>query len=275
MSLKSLPTRRINTRKSAGGKILRAVTGRRKRQRVAAATARPGDFDDHSEEDSGTRISRVLTIIFLIHILAIGAIFFHQLHLKDRLVGTPPATTADASPTSPPPPPADPLPRLSTGEAPYIVARGDNYARIATALDVDEADLRRANDNVEIRPGLLLKIPPRRIIAAEPPELATHRNSTPEASQNTTTSNPATDGLVEAIDPSDRSPQLVRPNIPRATPVNGAAATAGNARTHTVKAGETIWRISNQYKVDQDALMRANNITDPRRIQPGMKLVIP
>jgi LysM repeat protein len=275
MSLKSLPTKRINTRKyPVGGKILRAVTGRRKRQRVAATTARAGDFDDHSEEDSGTRISRVLTIIFLIHILAIGAIFFHQLHLKERLDGNPPAATAESTSSSPPPP-ADPLPRLSTGEAPYIVARGDNYARIATALDVDEADLRRANDNVEIRPGLLLKIPPKRIIAAEPPELATRRNNTPAESQNSAASNPATDGLVEAIDPSDRSPQLVRPNVPRATPVNDPAAASGGTRTHTVKAGETIWRISNQYKVDQEAIMRANNITDPRRIQPGMKLVIP
>ena len=36
----------------------------------------------------------------------------------------------------------DDLPRLSTGEKPYIVRTGDNYARIAAAEGVEEGDLR-------------------------------------------------------------------------------------------------------------------------------------
>jgi len=265
MKTKSLSVKRANVRQNPLTRTLRAVTGRSKRQRVSASTARSDDFDADSEVDASSRISRVLTIIFIIHVLAIGAIFFHQMHLKNRLAES---SGADPSATAASAAPAQNLPQFSTGDSSYVVAHGDNYARIAAAQGVDEADLRRANDNVDIHPGLVVKIPPRRITAVEPPEVADRRNPAPAA---TPSPNPATDGLVPATDPSARDPQLVRPNIPRAQPV----ASPSSGRTHTVQAGETIWRIANQYRVDQDALMRANNITDPRRVQVGMKLIIP
>ena len=256
-----LSTKRRNTKKHPLTRSLRAVTSRRKKQRVAATAdyGANGGFDDY-HEDSGPRIGRVLVIIFLIHIVAIGLIYIHQVYLKNNL---PSATAAETSPAAET---TSAAPRLSTGDQPYIVERGDNYARIAAAHDVEEADLRRANDNTEIRPGLLLKIPPRRITAAEPPAVAAIRNpaaATTTPSENTQPpANPATAGLIAANDPADRTA-----NAPRATPVG--------TRTHKIQPGETIWRISQQYNVNQDTLMKLNNITDPRRIQVGQTLKIP
>jgi LysM repeat protein len=262
-----LSTRRHNTKKHPVGLSLRAVTQRRKKQRVAA-TASHGDFDYDDDYDSGSRITRVLTIIFFIHVVAIGLIFVHHYYLKRGLpagaVAHQAAVTAPAAEGAPAA--SEPSARrLSTGDAPYIVARGDNYARIATAHEVSEADLRAANDNAEIRPGLLLKIPPKRIVAIEPPEVAAIRNPAATAPE----ADAATDGLIAVIDPADRTAAATQPAIPRATPV------AGSGRVHVVQAGETIWRISQQYNVNQDALMKANNITDPRRIRAGQQLQIP
>jgi LysM repeat protein len=42
-----------------------------------------------------------------------------------------------------------------------------------------------------------------------------------------------------------------------------------------VQPGDSIWRIANRNKVSQDALMRANGISDARKMKTGMKLVIP
>jgi len=44
---------------------------------------------------------------------------------------------------------------------------------------------------------------------------------------------------------------------------------------HIVINGDTIFSLSRTYRVSQEELMRRNNITDPSRIQIGMRLVIP
>ncbi len=234
-------------------KRLSAVTGNRK-QRVAASAASTSELD---ADDGSSKISRALTIIFLIHIVAIGLIFVH----KEFLDGRGSAVPEKAAKAEVVPPRLD-LPRLSTGEKRYIVQQGDNYARIAAAVGVDEGDLRLINKHADIESGLLLKIPPKRIVAVEPPEVvAIRERSAPDRSG----------GLVEAIDVSD-APRalLIRPTVSRdKTP----AAVSG--KTYTVQSGDSVWRIANKFKVNQDALMKANGIADPRKIKPGMSLAIP
>lgn len=46
-------------------------------------------------------------------------------------------------------------------------------------------------------------------------------------------------------------------------------------KTHTLESGETLYRLSIIYGVSVDALQKANNITDPGKLQIGQKLVIP
>ena len=66
--------------------------------------------------------------------------------------------------------------------------------------------------------------------------------------------------------------------------VSGSAAPAADAssqarageRLHTVQPGDTVWALGvKRYHVDPDDILRLNNITDPRRLQPGMQLRIP
>ena len=156
MKPQTLPTKR---RPVPNGffKRLRAVTGNR-RQRVAAAAA-AGDME---MEDGSSKISRALTIIFLIHIVAIGLIFVHQKFLDGRAPDEIETTTKNhdgpvvinASVTQ-----RSDLPILSSGEKAYFVKQGDNYARIAATMGVDENDLRLANQHVDIKSGTLLRVP--------------------------------------------------------------------------------------------------------------------
>jgi lipoprotein NlpD len=44
---------------------------------------------------------------------------------------------------------------------------------------------------------------------------------------------------------------------------------------HIVAKGETVYSISRQYSVSQEALMRRNDISDPSKLFAGMRLVIP
>lgn len=255
MKLHTLPVKRRPVQKGIL-KRLSAVTGNRKQRVAASATA------DMDSDDNSSKISRALTIIFLIHIVAIGLIFIHQKFLDGRTTLTP--QVAEAVPAAAAVPRAPDRPRLQSGTAVYPVRRGDNYARIAAEQGVDEGDLRLINQHKEIVPGLLLEIPPKRIVAVESAEVSALRNPAPAA---------ADDGLVEAL-PVDVSnaprAQLVRPNID-----GRPAAAIPSGSTYVVQSGDSIWRIANRYKVSQEALMKANGITDARKMKIGMNLVIP
>lgn len=51
--------------------------------------------------------------------------------------------------------------------------------------------------------------------------------------------------------------------------------TAVPARTHTVQAGETLTSIAQQYGVTVQAIVAANEITNPDRVTVGTTLIIP
>jgi LysM repeat protein len=243
-------------------KRLSAVTRNRK-QRVAAAAP------EMESDDSSSKISRALTIIFLIHIVAIGLIFIHQRFLDGRPDDTSTAeATAPSTEVAAVAAPAQrrlDLPRLASGEKPYIVRAGDNYARIAASEGVDEADLRLINKHVEIRPGLVMKIPPKRITAVESAEVTAIRQQQEIVDID--------DGLVDVPVDVSNAPraQMIRPNVQ----APAAARPAASGQSYVVQQGDSIWRIANRYKVDQDQLMKANGISDPRKVKVGMNLVIP
>jgi LysM repeat protein len=61
-----------------------------------------------------------------------------------------------------------------------------------------------------------------------------------------------------------------------AQPAPGAGTPApGAARSYTVKAGDTPGGIARQFNVSVEALMRANNISDPTKLGVGQTLTIP
>ena len=53
------------------------------------------------------------------------------------------------------------------------------------------------------------------------------------------------------------------------------AAKSSTARTHTLKSGETLFRLSAKYGVTVAAIQKANNIKNPNSMRDGMKLAIP
>ncbi|MCF7732842.1 MAG: LysM peptidoglycan-binding domain-containing protein [Akkermansiaceae bacterium] len=246
-------------------KRLSAVT-RGRNQRVAAAAA-----EDLEEADHSSRISKGLTIIFGVHILAIGAYFFHLNFLSNRTEDPGSVATAVRSEQK-----AQAPPLINPQDHAVMVVRGDTYATIAATENIDEEALRIANGNRPIAAGIRLIVPPKRITAVLPPAVEALRENP------ATPARPAADdGLVEANPEVTATPAhavLVRPRTgaestpPRAIPVRQSSTTA---RSYTVRKGDTLWAISRRMKVDQTALMGANGITNPNKIRLGMTLKIP
>ena len=121
----------------------------------------------------------------------------------------------------------------------YIVARGDSLSSIAKRNQLSKGDLAAANN---LRSSSVLHVGQKLII----PSKATHAEpAVSAAAQESASSEPA------------------------------AGKGSGDALKHVVKSGETLGAIARKYGVKQGDIAVANNITDPRKIQPGQELVIP
>lgn len=128
-------------------------------------------------------------------------------------------------------------------EIEYTVQPGDWIFKIARDFNVDPQeiiDLNNLSNPASLSPGMVLKIPVQGA-TAEPED-------TPEAEGAPTTA--------------------VTPGAATSTPVSSTTI-------HIVKPGEWIWQIARIYGVDPQAIIDANNLTNPSSISPGDELIIP
>jgi murein DD-endopeptidase MepM/ murein hydrolase activator NlpD len=101
---------------------------------------------------------------------------------------------------------------------------------------------------------------------------------------------PLPESAVQAVRVDADAPQPPPPDDPAAEATDAADRTAANrsadgraaaaerpagARSHTIRRGETLYSLARAYGVPVKRLMRANGITDPRKVPAGMTLVIP
>lgn len=133
--------------------------------------------------------------------------------------------------------PAEP----SASGASYTVRSGDTLSKIAVRYHTSTRALRAVNgiSGDHLRIGQVLQIP------------------------TGAAANPA--------------PMSSLPPPPVAAPVQSASdsVSAAPAGVHTVSAGDTAESIARRYQISVGELVRANNITDPRKIRIGQVLTIP
>ena len=270
--------------------ILHSKTRRRKRQHVAAGAAAA----DLGSEVPNLGVARALFVILLLHLGAIAAIFIHNkvtnddpVVLKSPVMEAPKAAVAAAS-----------LPKVQQGEDYYFVATGDTYDRIARVKNVDVMALREINNNVALRAGRILRMPPgARVPAAArvPAGAPLARREAPEeapairpvdpapaedrprtvASQQTAAPRAVLveeqiPVRVQVARPVHVTPRLNLEDAARAIPV-----TEDSGKVYTVKAGDTVWGIASRHKISRQSLLELNGISDPRKMRSGMTLKIP
>ncbi|HEY5228779.1 MAG TPA: LysM peptidoglycan-binding domain-containing protein, partial [Opitutaceae bacterium] len=128
----------------------------------------------------------------------------------------------------------------------YTIEHGDTLGTIAKKNQLTKAELATAN---HLKTSAVLHVGQKLIIPAK-------STSAPAAGAPVATPAP-----VSSFAPAgDQTP---------------AAAGAADQTKHVVKPGETLGGIARKYGVRQGELAVANNITDPRKIQPGQELIIP
>ncbi len=237
---------------------------------AATAAANPADLDGDIPR---MNVGRVLIVIALVHVIGIAGFFaqryFEYSNLKQDPGGPTPSqkplaaaaavstdrpnfgSTALASMTD--------LPQIQRGDDRHMVLAGDTYLSIARKWNISEQSLRAANNDVNLCSGLVLRVPPREIVALEPEEMQRLRHG------------------GKPTGPSPRA-ILVRPNFdlesaPRATPVIEEKGATGN--TYKVRKGDTFYQIARAHKISVDLLMSSNGIKNDKSLKIGQVLRIP
>ncbi len=288
---KTIQTKRSNPSES-NFRVLYAKTGRKRRLHAATATA-----DAHIDLESdvpNVGIGRALLIILVLHILAIGAIYVHSTFFGNDSESTADsgksAAAAIAATAEPEVNASAPVVAAVTPAAPaapvedpsserYIVVTGDTYQRIAQVRHVDETSLRALNSNRPLRAGVVLDLPAelssRPVVVndtpmprpVQPAVAVVDADSTPAAAPFRAVesgSEPDVSNAPKAI--------VVKPNVSRPA---ASPDVLDSGERYTIKSGDTLWRISNRYKVSRDNILKLNGIKDPNKLYAGREIKIP
>jgi len=71
------------------------------------------------------------------------------------------------------------------------------------------------------------------------------------------------------------TPVIITDSPDGSDPLPQDSAATGGERKYVIKPGDTLWKISRQYGVPVDLIVRANHITNPDLISPGDVIIIP
>lgn len=278
MKLSSLSVKRRPVKKGAFRTLFANVA--RKKHRAATAAAPMPEMEG---DVPNLGIARALVVILIIHVIAIAGIFAHSHFFEGDAAKAAVAEKELLEPVKQQPKAAN-LPQIAPGEDFHIVKTGDTYEKIAVAKGVEVADLRAANDHMDLSADLILRIPARTIVATEPEELTRLRNGSAvlESPLDLAESLPVDELRSAPMVETEAAAQLVRPNVSRDVeaarppePTAAAPVSHGSGAKYTVKSGDTFWKIAQNNGTTPDAVMKANRITDPRKLRPGMQLIIP
>lgn len=267
MKFQSMPVKRRSVKKGAFRTLFANVANRKKKQRAATATMSAGDIEG---DVPNLGVARALMVILVIHVVAIAGIFFHSHWLDGRedgaaaLADKPKEAEVSAAVIE-----DENMPKIRSGDSIYTVGSGETYEIIANRFGVEENDLRIANANTPLRAGKYLRIPPKKIVAVEPAEITAVRES-----ENRAAPGPVLEVQEPALVETEAAARAdARPVVAR--PAAEASAPSSSTRSYVVKPGDTFWAIASRHGCSVDAVMKANKISDPRRLRVGMSLTIP
>jgi LysM repeat protein len=162
----------------------------------------------------------------------------------------------------------DAAPAPATGAKTYIVRAGDTMTRIASSIGVAIPDLERVNSlgsNAVLQVGQVLKVP-EKLVAQAATSVASGAGRVAESAGK------LPGAVASAV--MGRQNEAVA-SAPAVTDAASAPVAGGASTDYIVVKGDNPWKIAKKFKISQEELMKANGITDPKKIQIGQVLKIP
>jgi LysM repeat protein len=261
--------------KSAQRPEIRRLLPRKKLHARAAASHE--EIDDYEgESEPSMKLSQAFLVVLVLHVIAVGGIYgfskFKEHTTPKVAAKTEAAPKKEATETIKAPVAAQ---DAKTNAAPqtYTVMAGDTLKRIATKFNTSIESIEKANNlapNAVLKVGQVLTIGKTAAKPATEPVKAAPVAVTEKAA-------PAPAPAVVAKAPPLKAPEAdkaVSTKVPAKTDAPAVTEPAKDT-AYIVEKGDTPYSIAKKLKVSETALMKANNIDDPRKLKIGMKLTLP
>ena len=244
----------------------------RKTMHARAAASREEVEEYESESEPSMKLSQAFIVVLVLHVVAVAGIYgFNQLKEKparpaNAKTEMPEAAAtvaltekkADATAKAEPATPA----KAQVTQTPYTVVAGDTLRRIASKFNTSIESLEKANN---LTSTSILKVGQTLMIGSS----AKTATAAPKSTESTAKSDPAPAVVAKA--PSVKSPAVQE----KADAKPLEKSQPSEEKSYVVAKGDNPYSLAKKFNTTQAALMKANNIDDPKKLKIGQKLLIP
>ena len=241
----------------------------RKTIHAQAASSRNEVEEYENESEPSMKLSQAFIVVLVLHVVAVAGVYgFNQLKEKPARPATAKTEATEAAAVTEKK--ADTLAKAQAASAAkaqateisYTVVAGDTLRRIASKFNTSVASLEKLND---LTSTSILKVGQILVIGSSGKVAAAASQSTESLSKL-----PPTPAIV-AKAPPVKAPAV--PGKPEAGPLEKTQAS--DEKTYVVAKGDNPYSLAKKFNVTQSALMKANNIDDPKKLKIGQRLVLP
>ncbi len=267
--------------------------------RLFAQTQLPAHVTEEQDwylDTPDVRLTRVFTIVLILHIVAVGGILAFKMVEKastpevmasiaattegsPETVAEAAATSATTVETAPPVEATEPV-LVDHPSAPeyqeYRVGSGESLISIAKKLGVSASEIREINhldDGANLTVGRWIQVPKTSKSAASEPASALaavdDAPASPPVAPAIAKPKPQAPEIAKT-DPKPAPPAIKAPETPAAKPAGPKAADR-----YQVQKGDTLFGIARQFGIKYQDLMAANGIQKPENLQAGQTLRVP
>ena len=241
----------------------------RKTIHARAASSRDEVEEYENESEPSMKLSQAFIVVLVLHVVAVAGVYgFNQLKEKPARPATAKTEATEAAAVTEKK--ADTLAKAQAASAAkaqateisYTVVAGDTLRRIASKFNTSVASLEKLND---LTSTSILKVGQILVIGSSGKVAAAASQSTESLSKL-----PPTPAIVA------KAPPVKAPTVqgkPEAGPLEKTQAS--DEKTYVVAKGDNPYSLAKKFNVTQAALMKANNIDDPKKLKIGQRLVLP
>ena len=272
--------------------------------RLFAQTQLPAHVTEEQDwylDTPDVRLTRVFTIVLILHVVAVGGILAFKMVEK---ASTPDAlaaitTTVEESSTdeaaseetsaaviAPEEPAAAATPENSllvdhpsaTEYQEYRVGSGDSLISIAKELGVSASEIREINNldaGSNLAVGRWIQVPKTNKPAQADSAIAAVGNGSRSAAAPEPAPAPKPEPAVAKVEPT-KPPVVEAPSAPKPAPAPAPSpASTAEKSSYQVQKGDTLFGIARQFGIKYQDLMAANGIQKPEHLQAGQTLQVP
>jgi len=244
----------------------------RKTMQAKAASSREEIEEYEGESEPSMKLSQAFIVVLVLHVVAVAGIYgFNQLKEKPARPTAAKTETSEAvAPVAVTEKKTEVVAKAESAtpaksqqtRTTYTVVAGDTLKKIASKFSTSIESLEKANN---LTSTSILKVGQTLVVGSSAKAAAAPAQAAESAAKTAPT--PAVVAKAPPVKPATVQEKV------EAKPLEKPQTT--EEKSYVVAKGDNPYSLAKKFNTTQAALMKANNIDDPKKLKIGQKLVIP